>query len=206
LFLKGFTVFALFGAIVANGSSIHHLLFNGAAAASNGDGFSLFAGCSDPDSSLPSGTAHKGLLGSRQCELVRLDVVAVRALTSILCFILVLHECDVQAVAVRCTFVHIAFSPHFFTFRSHLFAQNLNPILFPTFKANFKGLGRPIVKAFVYGLVATVTSSARAPLLDVAASWCNLASVALVACAACRLVADLAYAKVRESHVHVCYS
>jgi len=102
LFLKGFTVFALFGTIAANGVTIHHSLFNGAAA-SNSDGFSLFADCSGPDGSLPSGTAHKGLLGSRQCELVRLDIVAVRALTSIVCFVLVLHECDVQAVAVMST-------------------------------------------------------------------------------------------------------
>lgn len=133
MFLKGFTVFALFGAIVANGRNIHHLLFNGAAAASDGDGFSLFADCSDPDSSLPSGTAHKGLLGSRQCELVRLDVVAVRALTSILCFILVLHECDVQAVAVRCTFVHITFVIPFLHISLAPFHQKFDSNIAPNF-------------------------------------------------------------------------
>jgi hypothetical protein len=54
------------------------------------------------------------------------------------------------------------------------------------------------VKACAHGLVATVTASARAPRGNLAASWGNLAAFGLAACAACRLVADLACAKVAK--------
>jgi len=107
LLLKGCSVIALIGAIAANCDTIRHLLVRGVAA-SSGARFGLFADCnnragpSPPGSSPPPTSAvAKGLLGLRQCELVRVDAVAVRALVSVLGLILVLHECDLRAVAVR---------------------------------------------------------------------------------------------------------
>lgn len=103
MLIKGCSAFALIGAIAANCDSIRHLLVRGVAA-SDGVSFGLLADCSSSGptalDSAPRTAASKGLLGSRQCELVRLDAAAVRALASLLCLVLLLHECDVRAVAV----------------------------------------------------------------------------------------------------------
>ena len=87
--LKGFSVVALLGALVANYAASRHLLERGAVPAAGAGGCSLGVR-----------SDGKGLLGPRPCELVRVNGVAVRASAAALCTLLLLHECETKAVTV----------------------------------------------------------------------------------------------------------